>query len=876
MEGWKDVKSIHMSPDGKHVATLASGGNTNEERAAKRIQIWNVDSGERVVNVVVEKPFSGETNMCAISPDMRTLVAGVYEPNKWSVKAWDTRTGKELFSRALRPKGVPDFWFNDAGTELLVFQGTLFVRTFLYVRPFPSSRGVSGSVEIWDARTGKTRVAMDGPFPDGVASAVISPDGRWVATAAIAYHSDNPLAAKPTQVKLWDTVTGKAVRTMMPLPPLAEKNEQNFNFSLAFSPSGDRLATGYVRGTSDGKYGRLEPEHVQVWDVATGEIRWQRTDDNQSHNFITVCFGGEGSLLHVAGSSGTTFDGTRDDRRKTQRSPVRKAIPGMRPVEAVCSPSGDQFATLWENDKPEPGVPRKLELRVDDAAGRELLRVTDLAEPPPAKNDAEITTEVISRKVVFSPNGRKIAFLVTHSTGPIKKYNEIIAKFPAVVLYPAGQPPKKPKEIKEELLQALPGSAVRSRLRVWDLGSGKELHGRQVAVDSPSPRFLPISDAWFTPDGTQLTAIQQRIPGQFQPDQVQELKIEGEINARDGKEPVREGCYRKSYPYRMEAGKHYRIDHMAKVRDYALDPFLILKDPGGKVVAWDDDGGGYLNARVLYKATVTGEHQIVCTTCDPDMFGRFLLTVVGSSQQEKSWGGSRIVTWDLVTGQETGSFTRTDELFNHGVYSADGRSMILAGRFKQHYRRVDARTGMDLEKIPINLRDGINMTLHEEGFEGRHAYYDYDTSTQPQTRIILSPDGRQFYHQYGKGPAPIDRETREITLYNLARVREPSQYNLDLDRSTTCIAVSPDGRRVVAACGGGGKKPTFHGIIWDNHSRLKLAQFELPGSVRAMAFTPDSRYLGWLISVDEGRAVEFHLLDGSPQPGRKVLDKLRR
>jgi len=105
---------------------------------------------------------------------------------------------------------------------------------------------------------------MDGPFPDGVTSAVISPDGRWVATAAIAYHSDNPLAAKPTQVKLWDTVTGKAVRTMMPLPPLAEKNEQNFNFSLAFSPSGDRLAAGYVRGTSDGKYGRLEPEHVQA------------------------------------------------------------------------------------------------------------------------------------------------------------------------------------------------------------------------------------------------------------------------------------------------------------------------------------------------------------------------------------------------------------------------------------------------------------------------------------------------------------------------------------------------------------------------------------------------------------------------------------
>src|SRR5262249_2048401 len=266
-----------------------------------------------------------------------------------------------------------------------------------------------------------------------------------------------------------------------------------------------------------------------------------------------------------------------------------------------------------------------------------------------AKSEAEITTEVIGRKVFFSPDGRKVACLVTHATGPIKKYNEIIAKFPAVILYPAGQPPKKPTEIKEELLQALPRSAVRTPLRVWDLGSGKELHGQQVAVDSPSPRFLPISDAWFTPDGTKLTAIRQRIPGQFQPDQVQELKIEGEISTRDAREPLRQGCYRKSYPCRMEAGKHYRIDYMAKVRDFALDPFVIVKDPSGKVVAWDDDGGGYLNSRILYQAKVAGEHQIVCTTCDPDMLGRFLLTVVGSSQEEMSWGGSRIVTWDVVT-----------------------------------------------------------------------------------------------------------------------------------------------------------------------------------------------------------------------------------
>ena len=113
---------------------------------------------------------------------------------------------------------------------------------------------------------------------------------------------------------------------------------------------------------------------------------------------------------------------------------------------------------------------------------------------------------------------------------------------------------------------------------------------------------------------------------------VQELRSENEINAKDAKDPVREGSFFKAYPYKMEAGKYYRIDLVSK--DEGFDPYLRLEDPAGKVVGEDDDGGGFPNSRLIYKAAVSGEHKIICTTFGPAMTGRFSLTVLGSSQAE--------------------------------------------------------------------------------------------------------------------------------------------------------------------------------------------------------------------------------------------------
>src|SRR5262249_25141782 len=68
----------------------------------------------------------------------------------------------------------------------------------------------------------------------------------------------------------------------------------------------------------------------------------------------------------------------------------------------------------------------------------------------------------------------------------------------------------------------------------------------------------------------------------------------------------------KEYKSRLEAGSVYVID----MRSPKIDSYLVLKGDDGKEVAWDDDSGGDLNARIRYACKTTGEYTVVATTFD--------------------------------------------------------------------------------------------------------------------------------------------------------------------------------------------------------------------------------------------------------------------
>lgn len=80
----------------------------------------------------------------------------------------------------------------------------------------------------------------------------------------------------------------------------------------------------------------------------------------------------------------------------------------------------------------------------------------------------------------------------------------------------------------------------------------------------------------------------------------------------------------KTYDFKMEQGKVYRID----VKSTAFDTFLILENPTGRPVANDDDGGGGLNSRIVFGPPEAGTYKIIVTSFKGGQTGKFQLTVV--------------------------------------------------------------------------------------------------------------------------------------------------------------------------------------------------------------------------------------------------------
>lgn len=87
--------------------------------------------------------------------------------------------------------------------------------------------------------------------------------------------------------------------------------------------------------------------------------------------------------------------------------------------------------------------------------------------------------------------------------------------------------------------------------------------------------------------------------------------------------------HHKTFPVNLEAGRFYIVDMVRKGKDFdfkAIDPYLFLEGPDGKVVASDDDSGGGRNARIVFKTQQAGSYRIIAATLNKAV-GPFTLSV---------------------------------------------------------------------------------------------------------------------------------------------------------------------------------------------------------------------------------------------------------
>jgi S1-C subfamily serine protease len=87
-------------------------------------------------------------------------------------------------------------------------------------------------------------------------------------------------------------------------------------------------------------------------------------------------------------------------------------------------------------------------------------------------------------------------------------------------------------------------------------------------------------------------------------------------------------AYFKEYTFRMKAGHTYTLDLISGDKTgKKLDPYLRLESPDGKLIAEDDDGGGFPNSRIVHKALKDADCRIVATSFEPDQTGPFTLKI---------------------------------------------------------------------------------------------------------------------------------------------------------------------------------------------------------------------------------------------------------
>ncbi len=202
------VQAIAISPDNRFVL---SGG---EDRTAR---LWCV---QREKPIASQLRHAGAITALAISPDGSHVLTGGADNH---ARLWSLPTRSILGADLSGPDWVRCAAFSRDGQLLVTAGGRPFAR---------------GTVQVWDARTGRLLHDLPG-HTDFVVAAAFSPDNRTVATAG----GDGT-------ARLADARTGRAGPVLNHARPI---------FFVAFSPRGDEVLTG------------SEDTTAQLWDVMSGK-----------------------------------------------------------------------------------------------------------------------------------------------------------------------------------------------------------------------------------------------------------------------------------------------------------------------------------------------------------------------------------------------------------------------------------------------------------------------------------------------------------------------------------------------------------------------------------------------------------------------------
>jgi len=207
---------------------------------------------------------SGSVSSCAFSPDGRNILSASADK---TLKMWDVRTGKEIFTLKGHAGGVTSCAFSRNGKIIV-------------------SASHDKTLKIWDAESGKEINILKG-HTNSVNACVFSRNGKIIVSAS----DDHTL-------KIWDVKTGKEIRTL--------KGHTNVVWDCCFSPDGHKIASTSWDGT------------LKLWNTKNGRVI--NAFGYQPYSYKSCAFSPDGKSI-VSGMAGWVCLLHSKDFKKITRLP---------------------------------------------------------------------------------------------------------------------------------------------------------------------------------------------------------------------------------------------------------------------------------------------------------------------------------------------------------------------------------------------------------------------------------------------------------------------------------------------------------------------------------------------------------------------------
>jgi WD40 repeat protein len=307
------IRGLAFMPGGKTIAGIGLD---------KQLRLWDSDSGKLLNSrpALRDRAAAGlpplRPNALAVSRDGLIAVAG----SGTMGQAKSIRSDRDaLFEiRVRNAEADENIWTH------LEHGGSLHQLAFS-----PDGKTLAGDtsvdVRLWDARTGTQKQVLK-PGTGRIWDVAFSPDNRLVAGFGPGVFVDDKRKGFLT---LWELPSGAILHSI----DAGEASGAASPGALAFSPDGKSIATAeaaVVRGeiSIGGKragIGQKMINHVKLWDVATGALKWT-SPDGDIGQLTSLVFSPDGLSVYCCDSSAVS----RIDARTGQ---TRKDL--MTAAEAV-------------------------------------------------------------------------------------------------------------------------------------------------------------------------------------------------------------------------------------------------------------------------------------------------------------------------------------------------------------------------------------------------------------------------------------------------------------------------------------------------------------------------------------------------------------